>query len=59
MLPAPAKQVPQESVRQAPGHLPALDGIRRAAAAAVFIYHYGGGARSQVLRFISSARPFI
>jgi peptidoglycan/LPS O-acetylase OafA/YrhL len=46
LLLAPARQVPLEPVRQAPRHVPALDGIRGAAAAAVFIYHYGGGARS-------------
>jgi peptidoglycan/LPS O-acetylase OafA/YrhL len=46
LLLAPAKQVPLESVRQVPGHVPALDGIRGVAAASVFIYHYGGGARS-------------
>src|SRR5271154_7618303 len=45
-LQAPAKDLSQGLIRQAPGHIPALDGIRGAAAAAVFIYHYGGGARS-------------
>jgi peptidoglycan/LPS O-acetylase OafA/YrhL len=53
-LQAPVKDVSPGFVRPAPGHIPALDGIRGAAAAAVFIYHYGGGARSSnfVLHFI-------
>ena len=53
MLLAPKRVFPA-STRQAPGHIPALDGIRGAAAATVFIYHYGGGARSSqsVVRFI-------
>jgi peptidoglycan/LPS O-acetylase OafA/YrhL len=48
-LQAPAKDVSQGFIRHAPGHIAALDGIRGTAAAAVFIYHYGGGARSSNL----------
>jgi peptidoglycan/LPS O-acetylase OafA/YrhL len=37
------------SIRPTAAHVPALDGVRGAAAATVFIYHYGGGAQSSDL----------
>lgn len=41
-------------------HVPALDGVRGFAAASVFIYHYGGGARSSFwpLRVIGTINHF-
>jgi peptidoglycan/LPS O-acetylase OafA/YrhL len=43
---APVELASPAPFRVNPGKIPALDGVRGAAAATVFIYHYGGGARS-------------
>jgi len=34
---------------RAQGHVPALDGVRGFAAATIFVYHFGGGAKSSFL----------
>lgn len=51
VLLAPAEQVAPEPSQENSRHIAALDGVRGAAAATVFIYHYGGGARSDELAF--------
>jgi peptidoglycan/LPS O-acetylase OafA/YrhL len=40
--------MPSSPTRMTSRHIPALDGVRGVAAATVFAYHYGGGARSSL-----------
>jgi peptidoglycan/LPS O-acetylase OafA/YrhL len=51
VLLAPAKMLAEASIQRTTGRIASLDGIRGAAAAAVFIYHYGGGAHSTNFAF--------